>query len=103
MSKKKVDPFMIDDDNPEWTTEDFRRARPIQEIEPPEFFTGMAKLAEERRKKLGRPTIGETAKVHVGFRLSADVVNAIRALGRGYNARVDAALRRAFIKRNPTA
>jgi BrnA antitoxin of type II toxin-antitoxin system len=34
-------------------------------------------------------------RVHVGFRLAADVVASIKASGRGYNARVEQALREA--------
>ena len=75
----------------ELTREDFRGMRPIREVDP-----GMLEAIEEWRKKLGRPK-AETPKVHIGFRLSADVVASIKASGRGYNARVDAALRKAFL------
>jgi uncharacterized protein (DUF4415 family) len=36
--------------------------------------------------------------VHIGFRLGADVVDGIRATGRGYNARVEKVLRDAIAK-----
>jgi uncharacterized protein (DUF4415 family) len=75
----------------ELTREDFRGMRPAREVMP-ELIEAM----EEWRKKLGRPKV-ETPKVHIGFRLSADVVASIKASGRGYNARVDAALRKAFL------
>ena len=75
----------------ELTREDFRGMRPAREVMP-ELIEAM----EEWRKKLGRPK-AETPKVHIGFRLSADVVASIKASGRGYNARVDAALRKAFL------
>ena len=75
----------------ELTQEDFRGMRPAREVMP-ELIEAM----EEWRKKLGRPK-AETPKVHIGFRLSADVVASIKASGRGYNARVDAALRKAFL------
>jgi hypothetical protein len=51
----------------------------------------------EAWKKLGRPPV-ETPKVHIGFRLAADVVNGIKATGRGYNARVEKVLRDALAK-----
>ncbi len=46
---------------------------------------------------MGRPP-AETPKVHIGFRLAADVVNGITATGRGYNARVEKVLRDALAK-----
>jgi hypothetical protein len=46
----------------------------------------------EFRRKLGRPK-AEAPKVHIGFRLASDVVASIKASGRGYNARVEQALR----------
>jgi uncharacterized protein (DUF4415 family) len=39
-----------------------------------------------------------TPKVHIGFRLAADVVEGIRATGKGYNARVEKVLREALTK-----
>ena len=38
---------------------------------------------------------GRTTKIHIGFRLAADVVNSVKASGAGYNARVEQALRKA--------
>ena len=37
----------------------------------------------------------QSPKVHIGFRLASDVVASIKASGRGYNARVEQALRAA--------
>jgi uncharacterized protein (DUF4415 family) len=34
--------------------------------------------------------------VHTGFRLAADVVEGVRATGKGYNARVERVLRKAL-------
>jgi uncharacterized protein (DUF4415 family) len=55
---------------------------------------------ERHRQKTGRPK-AETPKVHIGFRLSADVVASIKASGRGYNVRVDKAFRKAFLGSPP--
>ncbi len=98
--RKRPNPFLIDDDNPEWTAEDFKHARPAREVMPPEFFKGMKKLAAKRRaeKRAGRPPIGDVPKVHIGFRLDADVVAGIRASGPGYNARVEKVLRAALAR-----
>jgi uncharacterized protein (DUF4415 family) len=85
---KKPDPFMIDEENPVWTDKASAKARPFGEVFPAQLATW---------KKRGRPPV-ETPKVHIGFRLAADVVNALRATGRGYNARVEKVLREALAK-----
>ena len=71
----------------ELTREDFRGMRLVREAMP-ELVEAMA----EFRRKLGRPK-AEAPKVHIGFRLASDVVASIKASGRGYNARVEQALR----------
>jgi uncharacterized protein (DUF4415 family) len=73
-------------DVPEATDAEFASARPFKEVFPD--------LYREWKKK-GRPPVA-APKVHIGFRLAADVVNAIRASGRGYNARVEKVLRDAL-------
>ena len=85
---RKPDPFMIDEENPEWTPEATAAARPFKEVFPHQHKTW---------KKMGRPPVG-TPKVHIGFRLAADVVEGIRASGKGYNARVEKVLREALEK-----
>jgi uncharacterized protein (DUF4415 family) len=83
------DPHLIEDeDNPEWTEADFARAKPFKEVFPEQY---------KAWKKLGRPPV-ETPKVHIGFRLAAEVVDGIRASGKGYNARVEKVLREALAK-----
>lgn len=76
------------DDVPELTEEDFARAKPFAEVFP-----------EQLRfwRKRGRPPVAQP-KVHVGFRLETDVVEGIKATGRGYNARVEKALRAALVR-----
>ncbi len=59
-----------------------------------EVDVGMVEAMKEFRRKLGRPK-AEAPKVHIGFRLAPDVVASIKASGRGYNARVEQALRAA--------
>ena len=54
----------------------------------------LIEAVEQHRKKLGRPR-SESPESIIGFRLSADLVERIRASGRGYNARVEEALRKA--------
>ncbi len=73
----------------ELTAEDMRLFKPIAEVDP-----SMVEATDEFRRKLGRPK-AEAPKVHIGFRLAPDVVASIKASGRGYNARVEQALRAA--------
>lgn len=75
-------------DVPEATNAEFATARPFKEVFLKQY---------KAWKKLGRPPV-KSPKVHIGFRLAADVVNAIRATGRGYNARVERVLREALAK-----
>jgi uncharacterized protein (DUF4415 family) len=85
--KKKLEPPPPEfEENPEWTEENFARARPFKEVHP-EFYAAW--------KKGGRPRV-ESPKVHIGFRLAADLVKSIRATGKGYNARVEKVLREAL-------
>jgi len=86
----KSDFGVPDEENPELSTEDFARARPFKEVFPEQY--------KAWRKKMGRPPVARP-KVHISFRLAADVVEAIRATGRGYNARVEEVLRASFGKR----
>jgi uncharacterized protein (DUF4415 family) len=73
-------------DLPEWTDEEFARAKPFEAVFPKQY---------KAWKKMGRPKV-ERPKVHIGFRLAADVVDAVRATGKGYNARVERVLRDAL-------
>lgn len=75
-------------DVPEATDAEYAAARPFKEVFQEQY---------KAWKKLGRPPV-ESPKVHIGFRLAADLVNAIRATGRGYNARVEKVLRDALAK-----
>jgi uncharacterized protein (DUF4415 family) len=75
-------------DVPEATDAEFATARPFKEVFPAQH---------KEWKRMGRPPIA-APKVHIGFRLAADVVQSIRATGRGYNARVEKVLRNALAK-----
>jgi uncharacterized protein (DUF4415 family) len=75
----------------ELTAEDFKGMRPLREVDP-----GFIAAMEQFRKKVGRPKAA-SPKVHISFRLAAEVVESIKATGEGYNARVEQALRDAFV------
>lgn len=79
---KKPNPELIDDENPEWTEEDFARARFAHEVLPPSL---LKKLGVRRSQKY--PT-----KIALSLRLSPSVVNAFRETGSGWQTRIDEAL-----------
>jgi uncharacterized protein (DUF4415 family) len=87
--KRKPNPELIDKDNPEWTEDDLRRALPAAEVLP-ELFG--AKAAAEMLKPRGRPKAAVT-KTHVNLRLDAEVLEAFRATGPGWQTRINSALR----------
>ncbi len=72
-------------DNPEWTEEDFKNARPFAEVFP--------ELTEAIRRSRGRPAV-EHPKQQVTLRLDAEVLTRLRASGKGWQARVNAVLRK---------
>ena len=69
--------------------EDFAQSVSFQEL-PTALQEGFHLL-----KKRGRPKVDHPKQVK-SFKLSADVIAGITASGKGYNARVDAALRHAL-------
>ncbi len=71
-------------DNPEWSKEDFARAKPFAEVFP--------ELAASIRKGRG-PNKAPTKKL-VSLRLSGQVIEAYKAGGPGWQSRIDADLRR---------
>ncbi len=86
---RKVKEPVFDDDNPEWTKEDFARAT---KFDPPIKVTDLAPgiLAHiARRGPQKAPT-----KVAVSIRLSPDVLAHFRAKGPGWQSRIDNALRK---------
>ncbi len=92
MTQKRDDPAsMPDDENPEWTRDEFRQARPALEVLGEAFG---AEVAEGLRRGRGRPLKPESArKVNQTLRLDADVLQSFRATGAGWQARINAALR----------
>lgn len=79
----KPNPELIDRENPELTAEDFAQARPAQEV--------FAELGVPMPRRRGPST--KPHKIAVSIRLSPDVLAAFRATGRGWQPRVDAALK----------
>jgi uncharacterized protein (DUF4415 family) len=85
---------LADPDAPPWTEEDFARARPAREVLSPALY-------EAWTKKSGRPR-SESPKVFTGIRFDADVLAALKATGKGWQTRVNDAMRE-WLKSHPLA
>jgi uncharacterized protein (DUF4415 family) len=72
-------------DSPEWTEEDFARARPFAEVLP--------RLAKSIRRGRG-PNKAPTKKL-VSLRLSPEVIAHFKSQGPGWQSRIDDTLRKA--------
>jgi uncharacterized protein (DUF4415 family) len=90
VKQRKSNPELIDEENPEWTAADFRHAQPASSVLP-ELF-GAHRSAEMLRPKRGRPA-SANPKTHINLRLDAEVVDAFRASGNGWQTRLNAALK----------
>lgn len=95
---KKPNPELLDDENPEWTAEDFAKARPASEVLPHIFGE---KIAKKMLKPRGRPRV-EFPKERINIRLSHEVIEYFKSSGDGWQTRIDAALRQ-FITEHPAA
>ncbi len=76
--------------NPEWTEDDFARARPAEDVLPAEFMAAF-------RKNRGRPkgTTKPDAKRQITLRLDSAVIEKFRATGPGWQSRINEILRKA--------
>jgi len=77
----KPDPELIDNDNPEWTEEDFTQVKKFSE------------LPEEHQRILRGIMDENAAKKKVAVRLPRDVVEKMQATGEGWELRVEEAVR----------
>jgi len=73
-----------DPGNPEWSGQDFRRAKPFAKV-----FPSLAKSGPVRRPQK------QPKKVAVSLRLSREVVERFKAEGPGWQRRMDDALKKA--------
>jgi len=99
-----------DPDARELDEEWFARARPAREVLPPALYAALTDKANpvrcvpvtdaehaarvEALRKRGRPP-SDNPKVPIHIRLSADVLAAFKASGKGWQTRIDALLREA--------
>ena len=77
--------------NPEWTIDDFRRARPLLEVLPKETADAI------RRSRGQRGPQKSPTKELISLRLDRDVLTALRATGLGWQTRANDALRAAYV------
>jgi len=77
---------MTRETNPEWTKEDFARARPASEVH------GKA-AAKQLVRKRGRPT--GSSKEQIALRVDVEVLKAYKSGGAGWQTRMNDDLRKA--------
>ena len=83
-----------DPDNPEWTAEDFAKSKPANKALPPKTYAALVSI-----RPRGRPKASET-KVFTAIRLDADILDAFKSTGKGWQTRVNAALRQYLNERS---
>ena len=84
------DPEPMDDDAPEATDEWFVKARPAKDVLAD--LVGADAAGEMLKPRRGRPT-SIRPKEHVNIRLDADILEAFKDGGAGWQTRINSALR----------
>ena len=84
-----------DEDNHELDENWFAKAQPANETFAPETYAALVAMKRPR----GRPKADET-KVFTAIRLDADLLETFKASGKGWQTRVNAALRQ-FLAEHP--
>jgi uncharacterized protein (DUF4415 family) len=88
----KKQPGRPDAENPEWSEQDFRRARPALDVLPSQVVDAVRRYRGQRGPQKA-PT-----KERISLRVDRDVVAAFRASGPGWQVRANQALR-AYVMR----
>ena len=83
----------IDPDNPEWTADDFARAKGPEMLDP-EILAAFPKTAARLR---GRPR-KDDKKVQISGRIEPDILTFYRNLGPGWQNRLNDVLRNAMME-----
>jgi uncharacterized protein (DUF4415 family) len=84
-----------DPDNPEWVHEGSLSAKHASEFFPPDVYAQLLALKRPR----GRPK-AEVTKVFTAIRLDADLLDEFKSTGKGWQTRMNAALRQ-FLDEHP--
>jgi uncharacterized protein (DUF4415 family) len=87
MSRNRKHPPEGSEDNPEWTAEDFRKARPAGEVLPEAAVAALVK------SKGGRPS--GSSKEQVSLRIDRAALDYFRAGGPGWQSRINEVIRKA--------
>ena len=83
----ELPPIVCDDDNPEWTEEDFARARPAHEVLPAEVIAAFGK------GRGGRSKVSATSDhQQLTLRIPGPVLDHFKAGGPGWQTRMVAVL-----------
>jgi len=83
-----------DVDNPEWTAQAYATAKPAAQVLPARAYAAL--LAKRPR---GRPK-AENPKVFMAIRVDADLLQAFKSTGKGWQTRLNAALRQ-YLEEHP--
>lgn len=96
--KRRVNPEMVDDENPELTTEEIRAMRPAAEVLPP----GLVAILRKRKPGQRGPQRAPVKK-QVSLRLDSDVLARYKATGPGWQVRINEDLKKIAAKRKERA
>ncbi len=80
---KKPNPVLIDEDAPEWSESDFKKAKRLSDM-PAEFQQAIRRARGPQKS----PT-----KIQTTIRFDQDVLEGLKATGRGWQTRVNDAMR----------
>ncbi len=80
---KRPNPTMIDDNAPEWGADDFKKAKPLDSM-PADFQQAVRRLRGPQKAP---------RKVQTAVRYDADIIEAFKASGPGWQTRMNNALR----------
>ncbi len=86
----KPNPELVDEDAPELDGEWFDRALPASQLLSQ--LVGADSAAAMLKPKRGRPAL-QAPKQHVNIRLDADILAAFKSRGRGWQTKLNSALR----------
>ena len=82
-----------DPDSPELDAAWFKAAKPASSALPPALYASLVAM----KRPPGRPKV-ETPKVFTAIRLDADLLEKFKATGKGWQTRVNAALRQYVVE-----
>lgn len=88
---KQPNPELIDDENPEWSEQDFQQAKPAKEILPKLFNAELTQKMLQPKSKA------------ISITYSQDVIDKFKASGKGWQERMDIALKNWLKEHDPSS